>query len=306
MKEYIKKVRLSVRNITKTIINYLATRHIAQEYHESLRAFDVSSRQKDTVIAVVIHLYYTDNWPLFKKKLRNISSQKFDIFITIPKQNTIFIDEIRKVFPAATVLTVPNHGRDVVPFLQVARVLKQAGYEIVLKFHSKKSTHRADGQEWLEDMLNKLLPSDNELVNSLVNKLQQPNTGIVGPSDVYYPLTVNFPANGLHMTRALKKLYGSNIAYNILQRRRKEYGFFAGTMLWMRLDAIDKLLDFPVWYFEQEKGQIDATFAHAIERLLCLIAEIDQKKIYEISSTNIMERTYQSENIPDWSEDHDK
>lgn len=304
MRKYLTKTKHILRGKARRAVNYIQTRPIAAEYRKNLQIITTGERQENTVIAVVIHLYYTDNWPLFKKKLQNLFVYKFDLFVTIPKHNIQFLNEIKKDFPTATIVIVPNHGRDVVPFLQVARMLKRSGYEIILKFHSKKSTHRQDGQEWLEGMLDKLLPDNKALVDDLITTLHHPDTGVVGPSEVYYPLTVNFPANGVHMTEVVNKLYGRSLAYDVLQARRDQYGFFAGTMFWVRLDAIERLLEFPLWYFERERGQIDATFAHALERLFCIVPEINQKVMYEISESTIRERAYVSGNIPEWSEDH--
>ena len=268
---------------------------------KSILAF---KRSDNTTLAVVIHLFYVDNWRLFVQKMTNLNKYQFDIFVTIPKENNYFKKEILNTYPKATIIVVPNRGRDVLPFIKIAEKLYKSGYESVLKFHSKKSTHREDGQEWLDDMLNKLLPDKPIVIDSIYKKLQDKNTGVLGPEGVYYPLTVNFPANGVHMTQIIKKLYNSNLAHDYLQLNRNQYGFFGGTMFWARLDAIKSLLDFPVRYFETEAGQIDGTFAHALERLFTVVPEINKKNNYEINDKGVVVRPYMSTNIPDWSEDH--
>jgi lipopolysaccharide biosynthesis protein len=188
--------------------------------------------------------------------------------------------------------------------MQVARILRQLDYSYLLKFHSKKSTHRDDGQDWLEDMLSKLLPENASVLNDTINALQKPDTGVIGPKGVYYPLTVNFPANGQYMTHVLKRMYRSSIVHKYLQQERAEYGFFGGTMFWARLDSVHDLIDVPLSYFEEEKGQIDGTVAHALERLFCIVSEIEGRKMYEVSESSLQQRPYNSANIPQWSEDH--
>jgi rhamnosyltransferase len=260
-------------------------------------------------IAVVLHLFYVENWPLFSQRLNNLTQAQigYDLFITLPAQLEGFITQIKIAFPNAHCIVTPNRGRDVLPFIKVAEVLSASGYHSILKFHSKKSTHWEGGQDWLEGMMERLLPSDGRAIGRTIALLQEPTTGVIGPSDVYYPLTVNFPANGPHMMRIVSKLYGKNKAHEVLQQRRKEYGFFGGTMFWARLDAIEPLLQYPVRAFEAEHGQIDATFAHALERMFCIVPEITQRDMYELTvSGKLRKRPYKSTDIPEWSTDHDK
>lgn len=111
-------------------------------------------------IAVIIHLFYLDNWPLFKDKLNLLKKYDAGIYVTMPKQHAHFEESIQKAFPGTTIIIVKNKGRDVLPFLVAARRAIQDGYGLALKFHSKKSTHRTDGQEWLETMLNQIIPEE--------------------------------------------------------------------------------------------------------------------------------------------------
>lgn len=258
-------------------------------------------------LAVVIHLFYTENWTLFRSKLNNLAGIDFELIVTVPESNLSFCQKITAEYPNAIIVAVPNRGRDVLPFIKVASVLEQHGIGYVLKFHSKKSTHWEGGQDWLEGMMERLLPSKRSSLDLILKALEDKNTGIIGPSDVYYPLTINFPANGAHMTKVIGRLYDKRAAHDILQVRRGEFGFFGGTMFWARLDSIKPLLSYGVHRFEAEAGQVDGTFAHALERLFCLVPEIDTREMYELNADGILShRNYQSKNIPEWSTDHDK
>jgi lipopolysaccharide biosynthesis protein len=256
--------------------------------------------------AVVIHLFYTENWPLFKRKLLLLPDGSFDLFLTMPKENMEFLKTVQEDFPGATAVQVKNRGRDVLPFITIARRLYKDGYGSVLKFHSKKSTHRDDGQEWLELMLDQIIPENKRARAQILDIIRGDRYGVIGPASMYYPLTINFPANGAHMTRIVSELYGKKRAHETLQVRRKEFGFFGGTMFWVNLDSIKGLLKLSRLRFEREKGQIDGTFAHALERLFCVVPEIEDKDIYESDGLRVTKRPYQSGNIPDWSEDHEK
>ena len=268
---------------------------------------DVLAYRPTASLAVVIHLFYIDNWELFERRLKSLDEINFDLFITMPENNLSFVGAIRHTYPKARIIVVPNHGRDVLPFVTVASALSKNGYKYVLKFHSKKSTHWDGGQSWLEGMMERLLPKNPRLIQQILKTLEDENTGIIGPADVYYPLTINFPANGLWMTKVMNRIFNKAMSERILQKHRSDYGFFGGTMFWARLDAIMSVInDSKVHFYPTEKGQIDGTYAHALERLFCIVPEANNKQIYELTKTKIQERSYRSDNIPEWSEDHDK
>lgn len=257
--------------------------------------------------AVVVHLFYTDNWPLFSKKLHQLATFiDFDLYITKASASDTIDQLVKKEFPDAHISEYINRGRDVLPFINTAKAIGKQ-YDYFLKFHSKKSTHWDGGQDWLEKTLEYLIPTTKTAAESLERVLADDRTGIVGPSTYYYPITVNFPANGVHISKVLKKLYGTEKEYDVAQKNRAAYGFFAGTMFWARFDAINTLTSLSNYKdFELEAGQIDATYAHALERLFCLVPEVDGKHIYEFDGKRVVAREYKSDNIPEWSTDHNK
>lgn len=253
-------------------------------------------------IAIIIHLYYVDNWDLFNSALNRLA-HKFDLFITLPAENLEFSEKIKQTHKNAIILEVPNRGRDVLPFLKTAYWIEKLGYEYVLKLHSKKSTHRTDGQDWLNDIVNKLLPENKKVASQITNLLTRKNIPLIGPKDQYLSLAVNFEANGLNITKIISRIYSPEVAHQILQVDRTQHGFFAGTMFWLRLDAVKPILEqnYGPRDFDREKGQIDGTFAHALERVFCLVPQIEKKDIYEAGSAGINKISYKGGNIPDWS-----
>ncbi len=272
-------------------------------YEQSLSR-TIIRRDEATAVAVVIHLYYTEAWPLLSHKLRVLDSIPYDLFITLPSQNLAFAETIKASFPNAYIIEVPNRGRDVLPFIMLLERLMREGYQYALKMHSKKSTHRTDGSEWLDDMTTNLLPKDVKVLEQLISVLSRSDTGVVGPAGQYVSLTVNFEANGMHMTRIVNKTHSKAISYDVLQKKRGEYGFFAGTMFWIRLDAIRPIVEQHLLprHFEGEAGQIDATLAHALERLFNIIPEINNRKMYEIDARGVRRVSYDAGVVPDWSD----
>jgi lipopolysaccharide biosynthesis protein len=255
-------------------------------------------------LAVVIHLYYTESWGLFFRKLNLLKSvTNFDLFITMPKENIGFQNTIRESFPNVIFFVVKNRGRDVLPFLKVGKLLKKTDYSTVLKFHSKKSTHRNDGKEWLENTLNQIIPNDKRTLMMIIQKINNPNTGVIGPAEFYYPLSINFLANYKSVLWILKKI--TRKKYDAHELAHK-YGFFGGTMFWARIDSISPIFRFSNRNFQKEMGQTDGTFAHSVERVLCVFPELNNRKIYSCDGKTVRITKYISGNIPDWSTDHDK
>jgi len=256
-------------------------------------------------IAVIVHLYYPDMWPLISAKLKRLKRvTEFDLFVTIQSARSPAVRRIAVDFPSVRLIELPNHGRDVFPFMVLLPLLKKNGYAAILKLHSKKSPHRSDGRDWFNSMLSSLLPSKRHLMEAIVNKLEHKNTGIIGPAGQYTSLVVNFEANGSHMTNILRRVYKKNKVFTTLQSHRSDYGFFAGTMFWARLDALGKIIEAQITpnMFELESGQIDGTLSHAIERLLCVIPEIENKVLYESSEKGLTPIHYNSGIIPEWSD----
>ncbi len=260
------------------------------------------SRKSSSNIAVVLHLYYTEMLPYFLKKLESISHLKYDLFITIPEQKAQFVSDVQSQLPNARVVVVPNCGRDVLPFVEVIRKIQNQGYVKVLKIHSKKSPHRSDGEQWRDRIIDSLLPKNKELLDELVKKLSNKNTALVGPSGEYVSLLVNFSATGHYLKNLVGKIVQTRIADD-LTRTSDEYGFFAGTMFWARIDALTPVVNnVRAEDFEPELGQQDSTLAHALERLFNVIPELQNKDMFEVTKNSINKIDYHTTNIPAWSE----
>ena len=257
---------------------------IAKHYKNVQAEINNLDRLIDTTTAFVIHLYYVESWQTISKKLALVTAFPFDIFVSLPKHNLQFKSQIIASFPTAFVYEAPNRGRDVLPFMAIAGSLYEKGYKHVLKLHSKKSTHRTDGNEWMNDILNSLVPTNSATQLKIIKTLQDTDVAMIGPKGQYTSLKVNFEANGTHMSRIFTKLYSRAYTHDILQVHRADFGFFAGTMSWVNLESIQPLVVAAkkARLFESEMGQIDATYAHAMERLLCVFPETGSKSIYEV------------------------
>lgn len=243
-------------------------------------------RDDKTKVAVVVHAFYKEEWLYIKHKLKQLKDVPYDLFVTLTERSQELREKIEAEFPSATITLVPNRGRDILPFIFLLPRLKTAGYEYVLKLHTKRSIHRGDGQEWLQSSVENLLPNQKR-VKAIIEELQS-GTAVIGPVDHFVALSQYMGRNYEHISRLLHDRYDDEKA-DALMASINDYGFFAGSMFWARVDAFDSLMRVPFIPedFESERGQIDGTMAHAVERLLTVSPCLEDKEIAESSKKDI-------------------
>ncbi|MBA0402100.1 hypothetical protein D7U83_19995 [Stenotrophomonas maltophilia] len=211
--------------------------------------------------AVHLHAWYLETLPEVLRALRE-ATLDWAIVVTTPAAQ---IDQVRQALAThgleAEVVAVDNHGRDILPFLEVAERLLQAGHEVVLKLHTKRSTHRADGDQWRQELLQRLVQG-GRAARILAAFEADPGLGMVVAEGHLLPVADFVGGNGLALARLQARL-GLEVPVDTSR-------FGAGSMGWWRLQALRPLLDAHLYRsaFDIEQGQIDGTLAHAIERVL--------------------------------------
>lgn len=237
-----------------------------QKYQKILRSVDIEKSPK-TKLAIVVHLYYPDLWPVVKEKLASIDVP-FDVFVSVQMQHKdVILDRVNENHKMTNIIALPNRGRDTLPFLMISRMLREEKqYKYILKLHSKKSPHRDDGNEWLNSLLTELVPAN---VSSIIRTLEKADTGAIGPASHVVSLSKYMGGNKKYIGAVLEKITETKITDHILDNPSK-YPFFGGTMFWCRVDFLSPLLDSSITPadFNTENGQVDATTAHAVERVL--------------------------------------
>jgi lipopolysaccharide biosynthesis protein len=264
------------------------------------------ARTPGVSVAVVVHLYYPEMWELLLSRLRVVDPSSYDLYVTVTTDKS---DAARRVLASCSaktsVVEVPNRGRDVLPFMKLGPTLAALGYQSVLKLHTKRSTHWDGGEKWLNDLLTGVLPPSPGQIDDVLRTLDLPDTAIVGPANLYVSLPVHYFANRACLLEVLGDVV-SREAGRRVDRHPDEYGFFAGTMFWARLDALKSLFDcgYSAASFEPEKGQVDGTMAHGLERALCVVPELAGRKLYVSTGVSIRPIEHRSGTIPAWSELH--
>lgn len=259
-------------------------------------------------LAVVLHLYYTENWKgIFLQKLQLLAKHAdVDLYITMPIKNEDFVRTIRKDFKNANIFFVPNKGRDVLPFLKAAGYLESMGYKKVLKIHSKKSTHRdiegntaESGDSWLMTTLDALIPENTTKLKELLARLHDDNTGIIGAGEYCYPIKMYLDHNRELIERLLTPIDPTFFKGQIADKL-DHISYFGGTMFWVDLQSIHELFITSKNNFQEEAGQTDGTTAHALERLFSMLPQIKHKQNYSISPDNGLRALPVNPAYPQW------
>jgi lipopolysaccharide biosynthesis protein len=214
-------------------------------------------------VAVVVHLYYPALWPEIAKVLHQ-QQFHFDLFVSLVKQEGAedLTDQITRNFSGAKVYDMPNHGRDIFPFLHLINAGLLDPYRAVCKIHTKKSPHRADGDQWREHLIEGVLGAPHQTRIRLNHFLKTPDCALwVADGQIYS----GAEWWGSNLTRCRELLHRVDIPCDPSALR-----FPAGSMYWLKPVMIDMLrgLGLEAGDFEPEQAQVDGTTAHAIERVI--------------------------------------
>ncbi|WP_036115732.1 MULTISPECIES: glycoside hydrolase family 99-like domain-containing protein [Luteibacter] len=214
----------------------------------------------------VIHVWYQELLEEIITVLRE-TGLSFRIILTVPTERESAVRrEATRLGLDAEFVVSPNRGRDILPFLRLATRLLDEGEDVVLKLHTKRSTHRQDGSAWRSELLERLASPSR--AHAVVRAFADDKMlGVVAPEGHVQPLSFYWGMNAANVAY-LCALMGIN------QPKTEEDSFVAGSMFWCRLSALTSLIDAPLSEaeFESESGQVDGTMAHAVERVVSLSA----------------------------------
>jgi lipopolysaccharide biosynthesis protein len=214
-------------------------------------------------IAIVIHLYYMEEFKYILNKVENCSLRKSALFITTPHNELLdLIKSKTKNIPCVTIWLGENRGRDIGPFLRIIEDGYLDSYKYILKIHTKKSEYSKNGQLWFEELINGLMSDEKTVQKHLKNLTQNEMSGVKK-----------------YFLSDEKYWYGNKIKceqlYSIIHPNQKmpEIKFYAGSMLWLTQKKIISLKKIAInkTLFESEYGQRRQTQAHTIERLMGII-----------------------------------
>ena len=238
-------------------------------------------------LSVVCHLFY----PLIAQKL--ITNLKFfdkesTAFFFNVQNNSIekseLIDDIRRKFPDARVISSSSKGRDIGAKLLLIDLMVSLNVssDYTLIIHDKKSPHLEDGDSWRDELFKIVHP---KYVDSVFHIFQaNPEVGIVGSAkyieNEYDQKSDTFLcSNNLQIKQQLRK-------YAVITN---DYNFVAGNTFWIRTDLLRNFFKSrPIIEIREglENGNAldfyKGTNIHAWERIMSWIATSQGYKIYGI------------------------
>ncbi len=221
-------------------------------------------------IAVMCHLFHVDLCDAIFAAAAQIPQPADLLISTDTESKRLTIANTFKAWKNGTVTirVVENRGRDIAPKL-ITFAREYDRYDVLLFLHTKKSSHFENGDAWRDGLMRSLAGSP-DIVRSILQIFNsEVRVGmIIGQH--FEPIREWISWNG-NLLRAWK-----------LARRMKltlplntAIDFPSGSMFWARPAALRPLisLGLQVGDFPAERGQINKTLHHALERLLLFSCE---------------------------------
>lgn len=224
-------------------------------------------------IGVVIHAYYPGVLQEILLRLIKLN-EHLHLYVTCVGGAD---KEVRDLLAASglsySLYRVPNHGRDILPFLRVLPFLRADNIHTLIKLHTKRSLHMGVEDSWAQDLFDDLLnPARfSQSVEYLADPMHHP---LIGTEAFRQPVTQNLNGQNRSHLLFLAKRAG------IDPQRMDQADFFGGTMFFVRTEVLAHLeqMELTDKDFEPECGQLDGTMAHAVERFFGVLANIGKEQ----------------------------
>ncbi len=206
---------------------------------------------------LVIHAYYEEEAAKIFALAQQL--QGIDIVLTTCKES-IAQEFFRAIPHAHACFLIPNTGRDILPFLLAVHVLGGSSYRSFIKLHTKRSLHACDGGAWFYESVESLIGSPR-MMHDLLARIDPSR------SDLYGVETLSILDHYENNKPWLCHLVGEDCQE--VPARFVPGSMFMGSGAWLQALGAQAL-----WLhrFEDERGQLDGTLAHALERYFGVIA----------------------------------
>jgi len=224
-------------------------------------------------VGVVIHAYQPDVLRDILVRLINLH-ERLHLYVTCVAGRD---DTVRAQLAGSglnySLYRVADHGRDILPFLQMLPYLRADNIHTLLKLHTRNSMRQgaanASGDDLFDDLLSPV--RFRQSVEHLADPARHP---LLGSEKYWLPVSENLDQD----TRTHLVTLAERAGFD--PRGIDDAHFFAGTMFFVRADALAPLEQMHLTGkdFETERGQLQGTLAHALERFFGLLANAGQQQ----------------------------
>ena len=224
-------------------------------HHERARAAEPGPAD----YAVLVHAYHPHTFAELRRALYAFPPS-VDVYVSHPPERAA---DVAAAFPGATLVPVANQGQDLGAFLATLDALPRR-YGFYCKLHSKSGDKWPD--IWRAALLAGTVGSAGRVAAFARLFRDRPDVQIGGPRGLYVHGGAHMQDNAAHLDTAMRRagLKPSSMP--------ADWGFFAGSMFWIR-DGAAALLRASVDLGAMDGGAVarDGQLAHALERLAGLI-----------------------------------
>lgn len=268
---------------------YVKTGQKKERRREPRQLKTVGLQSRKPRIGVHLHLYYEDILEEICGYLNNIP-ENFDLYISCKKNLNKkwalqLVQKIENVHQIV-IKESENRGRDIAPFYVLFRKELQQ-YPILLHVHSKKSLYTGkEKSEWRHWALDGVLKDRNSVSRTLAYLSDSSSKAGL----VFGEMNPSLPLFALHWLKNISR--GSELLGRMgIPFENTMFFYPVGSFFWAKREAIQPLFDLKLSYgdFEEEKGQIDGTMAHALERV---IAKVVRNRGYNLYIFNQCKGTF--------------
>ena len=225
----------------------------------------------DLKTAVVAHVFYPDLLDEVLQCWRTIPLAA-DLHITTIEDHAAEIATRTAKEKHVHIHVHPNRGRDIAPFMALLNEGMLAGYDAVLKIHTKRSPQQRNGNLRRQLLFAHLAGHRLQIIR-ILRQFEKPQTGaLAGPEVGMVGWGLNFRRDSLYWYSNQARVQALCDRMQIASRPLP--CFFEGSMFWFRPAAIASLrrLQLVATDFEPESGQLEGALHHALERTFTLAA----------------------------------
>jgi lipopolysaccharide biosynthesis protein len=233
-----------------------------------------AARKSD--VAVAIHASGRDALQFILQRLDHLDER--DLFISINEgAERELMPTIARLAPRARIFIFADKGRDFRPFLYLLERIIDHGYRYFVKLRADRTPDAGNGADSSNDGVLPMLalcraPIMREFFAG------HPRVGLVAAGGYVRSSTRDMGSSGnlAWLERLCRELQ--------LGEAPREFSFIANNTYAGRVDALERLTQVNRFgdRFEEEQDQRDGTLAHALERLVGVILEIQQLSIAQV------------------------